>query len=627
MKIKKSSICPTIISIAIAFFMIPSIASAKIPREAGALDSCSEFTSHEEIGQLFTDYEDQYSEIVRFFSIGRSAEDREIWALELSIASGESVGKPKIRIVGGIHGNECMSVDLVLKIIEWMLTSYGDDVEISDLLDGADIIFVPVINPDGYSGDPATRENAHGVDLNRNFGFAWVSVTASSFSEPETRSVRDLSLQENFVLGLTYHTVATYVNSSWNYTPHHPWDEDLIQTIGEAYAGTSGYNVTFGWDWYGIYGDLNDWSYGTRGVLDWTIELRSDTDMEWDIHSAGLKGFLAFALRGVRGTVTETAFGQPVAARIEIDPPGAPVFNDPDTGFYQRILLPGTYALTARAPGFEPQTVDDIVVVPDSGPAEVDFQMEPSPEGSPRFAFAVNAMELPREITNGVSQYLNDTMAWEALGPPDEIGYSLSPGGSITVDMGIDGGVLNVDGPDFAVVSATGSDDPARVLLASNQDGPFVVAASGAYDIPVDIASVGLVTARFVRIEDLGDGDFNDELAGYDLDAVVDITDVDDWPFDTGSDTDTDTDTDTDIQTDAGTDTDVDTDADTDSDTDTDSDSDSDTDTMDTDTGVQDSGTDAGAYLTYTSAGCGCAVSDGSGETNLLKLVIGLVLR
>ncbi len=547
-------------------------AQAKDPRIPRSLLTCADFTSHAEIGVLLEDYENTYPDIARAFSIGTSIEGRELWALLLSADPDQESVEPEIRIVGGIHGNECMSVDLVLEIIEALVDGYGDDEFTSDLLDGAEIVFVPLINPDGYTGTTARRVNANGVDLNRNFHFAWVREGTAPFSEPETRAMRDLSQKMSFDLGISYHTVATYVNSAWNYTPHHPPDEELFRVMGEAYAGTSGYKVTFGWDWYAIYGDVNDWSLGTAGAFDWTIELRKDRVMEAEIHASGLADFLSFVFVGARGVVSDRSTGEPLFARIHVAPEGAPVFTDPDVGDYHRILLPGTYSLTAVAPGYKQQTVQGVVVT-DDGVTEVDFQLDSIDEPTTEYAFAVVGMTLPREIGAKfkTTEYLNDTMVWDALGPPDGWAYSLSPGGSITVDMGPNSVVHDVDGPDLQIVSGTGSDDSVRALVAANQDGPFVEVGIGERNLLLDIAPSGFDSIRYVRLEDLNDGPFNHEHAGYDLDAVASILGAP-LPPDAGPDIDVD----------------VDTDADVDSDADED----------------EDAGEDTG----YSAGGCGCAV-------------------
>jgi zinc carboxypeptidase/carboxypeptidase family protein len=500
-------------------------AIAKDPLTPRSLFSCSQFTSNDEIGILLESYEDTHPDIARAFIVGESVKKRPMWAMRISADPETESAEPEIRIIGTIHGNECMSAHVVLETIDWLLDGYGDDPFISDLIDGAEIVLVPLVNPDGYSSAMASRGNAHGVDLNRNFGFAWINEGPSSFSEPESQAIRQLSQENSFNLGLSYHTIAQYVNAAWNYTPFHPPDEALFQAMGESYAGDSGYKVTFGWDWYDIYGDVNDWSLGTRGTFDWTIELRKDKNMQWSTHVAGQESFLAYVFTGARGLVTDAKNGEPLEARIHTEPAGAPIFNDPDVGDYHRILLPGTYSLTATAQGYETITIDD-VEVRENETVTVDFELQPLPANATRFAFAVNGMTLPHRIGRKYvnEQYLNDTMAWEALGESDWFVYSLSPGGSLTVDMGESSPIRNVEGLDLLVISGTQSDDPATVLVAENQDGPFVEVSSGEGSLEIDIASSGFDEIRFVRIVDTGNGDFNDESAGYDLDAVVDLS-------------------------------------------------------------------------------------------------------
>jgi protein MpaA len=65
------------------------------------------------------------------------------------------------------------------------------------LLNGRTIILLPVANPDGVARN--TRENAAGVDLNRNFEAAnRINTPATGLvhlSEPETRIIKDLIKQ------------------------------------------------------------------------------------------------------------------------------------------------------------------------------------------------------------------------------------------------------------------------------------------------------------------------------------------------------------------------------------------------------------------------------------------------
>lgn len=68
-------------------------------------------------------------------------------------------------------------------------------------------VVIPMVNPWGVSQDPRSRQNANGVDINRNFDYRWDLYTpnedfqggydykgTAAFSEPETQIYRDVVL-------------------------------------------------------------------------------------------------------------------------------------------------------------------------------------------------------------------------------------------------------------------------------------------------------------------------------------------------------------------------------------------------------------------------------------------------
>lgn len=94
--------------------------------------------------------------LVRMISIGKSYEGRDIPALRVGIpsssAASDGPGSPKdtILITGGIHAREWISTSTVNYVAWSFIRSIDDDPMIVKILEHFDIVFVPVLNPDGY---------------------------------------------------------------------------------------------------------------------------------------------------------------------------------------------------------------------------------------------------------------------------------------------------------------------------------------------------------------------------------------------------------------------------------------------------------------------------------------------
>ena len=112
--------------------------------------------------------------------IGRSVRGRPI----VAIPRGERADPDRILVFGCIHGDERAG----MRVTRTLLAHSGPR--------DAALWVVPTLNPDGVAAD--TRGNAHGVDLNRNFGYRWRSLSgleysgSHPFSEPESRTARRL---------------------------------------------------------------------------------------------------------------------------------------------------------------------------------------------------------------------------------------------------------------------------------------------------------------------------------------------------------------------------------------------------------------------------------------------------
>ncbi|HHW98176.1 MAG TPA: carboxypeptidase, partial [Firmicutes bacterium] len=77
-----------------------------------------------------------YPELATLSSAGKSYEGRDIWALTLTNqATGTAESKPAIYVDGNIHAGEVTASMVCLYTIDYLLSNYGEDEEVTYLLD------------------------------------------------------------------------------------------------------------------------------------------------------------------------------------------------------------------------------------------------------------------------------------------------------------------------------------------------------------------------------------------------------------------------------------------------------------------------------------------------------------
>lgn len=134
-----------------------------------------------------------YPDITELIEIGRSNQDRPMYVLVISnMSNGTTIdryvtlenprkegvnnvtpmesfmGKPGIWIDGGTHGNEYTGTEVTLYTIDKLVSGYGSDPSITELVDDNTFYVCPVVNPDGvYSSVDrgiSQRQNSMEVD-------------------------------------------------------------------------------------------------------------------------------------------------------------------------------------------------------------------------------------------------------------------------------------------------------------------------------------------------------------------------------------------------------------------------------------------------------------------------------
>jgi hypothetical protein len=273
-----------------------------IARTAAALDAnLGLYHTYAELDSTIHAWETAYPAICKVYEIGTSIEARTIFAVKISdnVATDET-DETEVLYFGNLHARELMSVEMPLLFAGYLLENYGSDPEITAHVDGKEIFFIPMSNPDGHvyvqqnhSGGSSSwwrknrRVNANltiGVDLNRNFGYEWgydnegSSPTPSSevyrgtagFSEPETQVIRDFVNGREFTMWLSYHSYGELLLYPWGYdalnTPHHK----VFAALGDSLTAFNDYlagNTASG-AIYVTNGDSDDWGYGEQTSKD-----------------------------------------------------------------------------------------------------------------------------------------------------------------------------------------------------------------------------------------------------------------------------------------------------------------------------------------------------------------------
>jgi len=342
-----------------------------------------------------------YSSFTKIETVGYSKEGREIKALIISNDPEEIQDEPRIRLTGGIHGNEMISVEILLNFIEYLCSeNHKGTSRIVDLIDSRYIAIIPVLNPDGLIR--GRRYNSNDIDLNRNF---------DSLSQPESAALSVYSKNKVFHSSITFHSGAVLINMPFDYKSkiidnEYPEEYNLITSMALSYARggfssnpdvyTKVYNSDYGdyidlvegtingGDWYVVTGSLQDWSYLHTGCIDMTVEVaRSNPstiegiDAVYSYNQGSLLDYIEKAGYGVHGRVTSSA--EPDGVKdVEITVvydngsgiTGDIIVKTDSKGYYHRILGAGNYNLVFRKSGYSDKPFPGVSVPTDSSLTE-----------------------------------------------------------------------------------------------------------------------------------------------------------------------------------------------------------------------------------------------------------------
>jgi carboxypeptidase T len=347
------------------------------------------YTTYAELTSMLRNYETRFPNLIRIESIGKSNEGRDIWAVKISDNVTMDEDEPAIFFNAMHHAREVMTTEVAIDMIDQLTSKYRSDAGVTRWVDGNEIWVVPMVNPDGnnkvWTSNSMWRKNTregHGVDINRNYPYAWGSCGGSSgstysdtyrgpsaASEPETQAVMGLVSRVQPVISVSYHSYSEIVIYPYGCDGERADAREVVEGLGQQLAatlikdaGSGTYEAGTSWELlYAVDGGDIDWYHNAHGVLPYVIEVNSGSQgfqppYSWRqstvermrpgwalmldrLGQSGVRGSVTVnGQRAVKGIVTVKSLNQ-----VLEDSHTYPLKND---GTFHVILSPGMYRVS-----------------------------------------------------------------------------------------------------------------------------------------------------------------------------------------------------------------------------------------------------------------------------------------
>jgi len=343
------------------------------------------YPTYEAYVQMMQDFENDYPDYCEVFNFGTLNSGREL--LMARINNGDAAGKPKFLYNATMHGDETAGYVLTLRLIDYLLSNYGSDPRVTNIVNKLDIFINPLANPDGtfYAGNNTVngsiRGNANGIDLNRNYPDPEDGPHPDGNPyQQETIAFMDLAGDYQFTLAANFHGGAEVVNYPWDTWPQLHADNEWWVMVSREYADSAqfyspaGYltdlnnGITNGYSWYSTSGNRQDYMNYFRSCREFILEISAVKTLpanqlpaHWNYNKASLLSYLEQATYGLHGFVTDAATGDPIESMITIenhDVDNSHIYSILPDGNYHRPLKAGNYNVTYSAEGYYPQTIN-----------------------------------------------------------------------------------------------------------------------------------------------------------------------------------------------------------------------------------------------------------------------------
>lgn len=294
----------------------------------------------DQVLSMVKEFAAKYPNITKLEDIGDSWEktkgksNNDIWALTVSNVKAKKAGIKTAVFMSGMHSRELLPVEVNLKFMDYILSNYGKNAEITNYVDTREIIFIPVFNIDGRraveAGETMWRKNRHidsdydGIDLNRNFDGHWnfegvspmtnqllrlqaqlgekesdIYSGPKAFSEPETSSLDKFLKNKDVTVMMDLHAYGNMILYPPGFTTEPVSLTPVFKQVAKVLSSKNGYKAGTSVEiLYPSCGTSKDWGFDRHNAIAFTMEMGNDADgfrppfskveSTWNLNKEGL---------------------------------------------------------------------------------------------------------------------------------------------------------------------------------------------------------------------------------------------------------------------------------------------------------------------------------------------------
>jgi hypothetical protein len=211
-----------------------------------------------------------YPDLVRLENYGKSEGGRDLVALKLTDNPDSDEKEPQVLLTAATHGNEIITTEVVFGLVQDLLDGYGKDARLTKMVDGLEIWFIPVVNPDGYS---RRSRYANGIDPNRAYPVPGEPARKANACIQNLIGFFDA---RNFKGSIDFHSYSELILFPWGYSQDEVRNSALreFESLTKSMAKDNGYRTgQISRILYTAEGNSADYYFDKKGTIALGIEV------------------------------------------------------------------------------------------------------------------------------------------------------------------------------------------------------------------------------------------------------------------------------------------------------------------------------------------------------------------